>query len=452
MTEEKTEQAVEQAVAPEANEEKAAAVSLERTLELSVPSAQVRELAQKHLRGYAKNASMPGFRKGHVPMKQVEAMYGMRAFDEALNELVGQAWSKAAQNSGLKIAGAPSIDAAEGSTGNEEEMRFTAKFEVFPEIEYPDFKAITLKRFTCTVDEAAVEETLDVMRKQRVTYTEAADRAAQKDDRVTINFTGSKDGVEFPGGKAEGFQFVIGSGRMLADFDAAVAGMKAGETKTFDMTFPEDYGPANLNGATVQFVVVATKVEEPHFPTIDDEFAASLGVKGGVEAMRADIKKNLEREVAFRLTQRTEAEAYAALDKVLTFPVPTAVVAQERQAMAQQYAQAMQMRGLEVNKDLPDSMFQDGAVKKSRIGLFLSEVVQREKLFATEEQINERAQTIAASYENPEEVVKYLTTDRQSRMNVATQVQEENVTNWLLSQAATEDVAVEFDKVMKGEF
>ncbi len=453
MTEEKTEQAVEQAAAPETKKEEAPAVSLERTLELSVPSAQVRELAQKHLRGYAKDARMPGFRKGHVPMKQVEAMYGMRAFDEALNELVGQAWSKAAQASGLQIAGAPKVEAVEGANGDEETMRFTAKFEVFPEITYPDFKALNLKRYTSTVDDAAVEETINVMRKQRVTYTEAAaDRAAQKDDRVTVNFTGTKEGIEFPGGKAEGFQFVIGSGRMLAEFDAAVAGMKAGESKTFDLTFPKEYGPADLNGATVLFLVEVTKVEEPHFPTIDDEFAQSLGVKDGVAAMRADVKKNLEREVSYRLEQRTAAEVFSALDKVLTFPVPAAVVEEERRAMAQQYAQAMRSRGLEAPKDIPDSMFQEPAVKKARVGLFISEVVQREKLTATDEQITARAQSIAASYENPAEVVQYLTTDRQSRVNVAMQVQEENVTNWLLGQATTEEVPVEFDKVMKGEF
>ena len=306
------------------------------------------------------------------------------------------------------------------------------------------------EKIKCVIGHA-VEETINVMRKQRVTYTEAAaDRAAQKDDRVTVNFTGTKEGIEFPGGKAEGFQFVIGSGRMLAEFDAAVAGMKAGESKTFDLTFPKEYGPADLNGATVQFLVEVTKVEEPHFPTIDDEFAQSLGVKDGVAAMRADVKKNLEREVSYRLEQRTAAEVFSALDKVLTFPVPAAVVEEERRAMAQQYAQAMRSR--EAPKDIPDSMFQEPAVKKARVGLFISEVVQREKLTATDEQITARAQSIAASYENPAEVVQYLTTDRQSRVNVAMQVQEENVTNWLLGQATTEEVPVEFDKVMKGEF
>ena len=168
--------------------------------------------------------------------------------------------------------------------------------------------------------------------------------------------------------------------------------------------------------------------------------------------MRADVKKNLEREVSYRLEQRTAAEVFSALDKVLTFPVPAAVVEEERRAMAQQYAQAMRSRGLEAPKDIPDSMFQEPAVKKARVGLFISEVVQREKLTATDEQITARAQSIAASYENPAEVVQYLTTDRQSRVNVAMQVQEENVTNWLLGQATTEEVPVEFDKVMKGEF
>lgn len=247
------------------------------------------------------------------------------------------------------------------------------------------------------------------MRKQRVTYTEAAaDRAAQKDDRVTVNFTGTKEGIEFPGGKAEGFQFVIGSGRMLAEFDAAVAGMKAGESKTFDLTFPKEYGPADLNGATVQFLVEVTKVEEPHFPTIDDEFAQSLGVKDGVAAMRADVKKNLEREVSYRLEQRTAAEVFSALDKVLTFPVPAAVVEEERRAMAQQYAQAMRSRGVK-----PRRIFRTPCSRNrlSRRPVSVSSSLKSfsvKKLTATDEQITARAQSIAASYENPAEVVQYL--------------------------------------------
>lgn len=444
----------EQAAAPQ--EEKAveapAVNPLERSIDLSVPAADVQALIKKYLRNYAKTATMPGFRKGHVPMAQVEAMYGMRAYDQAVNELVGQAWVKAAQASGLEIAGQPTIDLVEDKD-DAENMKFKAVFEVFPEIVDPDFKALTLKRYTCTVDDAAVDKTLNVMSRQRVTYTEAPeDHAAGKDDRVTVNFRGTKDGVEFAGGKAEGFQFVLGDGRMLADFDAAVTGMKKGEKKTFDMTFPENYGPAELNGAKVQFEVELTNVELPHIPEITDDFAKSLGEES-VESMRAAIRTNLEREVEFRLTQKTEAETFEALAGALTYPIPASVVAQERHAMAEQFAETMKQRGAKVSlKDFPESMFQENAEKRVRLALFTEDLVAKEKLQATNEQIAERAKLIASSYENPAEVEQYLTTDRNSRMNLGAQVQQKNVCDWLLAHADTTDEAVEFDKVMSGAF
>lgn len=454
MTEEKIEQAAEQAAEQtEAPKEETPAVNpLERSLELSVPAAEVRTLSQKYLRNYAKDARMPGFRKGHVPMAQVEQMYGMRAFDQALNELVGQAWSKAAQESGLAVACQPRIEALEGEKDSED-MKFKAVFEVFPEIVYPDFKTLLLKRYSCTVDDAAVQKTLDVMARQRVTYGPLEeDRPAQKDDRVTVNFRGTKDGVEFAGGKADGFQFVLGDGRMLADFDAAVTGMKKGEKKTFDMTFPENYGPAELNGAKVQFEVELTNIELAHIPEITDDFAKSLGEES-VESMRAAIRTNLEREVEFRLTQKTEAETFEALAGALTYPIPTTIVAQERHAMAEQFAETMKQRGAKVSlKDFPESMFQENAEKRVRLGLFTEDLVAKEKLQATNEQIAERAKVIASSYENPAEVEQYLTTDRNSRMNLGAQVQQKNVCDWLLAHADTTDEAVEFDKVMSGAF
>lgn len=454
MTEEKTEQAeqaVEQVAAAQ-EETKVEVNPLERTLELSVPSAEVQTLTQKYLRAYAKDARMPGFRKGHVPMAQVEAMYGMQAFDRAVNELVGQAWAKAAQESGLAIAGMPRIDGMPAEK-DAADMKFKAVFEVFPEVVAPDFAQINLKRYTCTVDDAAVQKTLDIMAQQRVTYTEAAaDRVAQKNDRVTINFCGTKDGVEFPGGKADGFQFVIGDGRMLADFDAAVAGMKAGEKKTFGMTFPEKYGPANLNGAAVEFAVEVTKVEEAHLPTIDDEFAKSLGVEGGVEAMRADIRSNLEREVEARLLQKTEAEAFEALAGALTFPVPTSVVAEERKAMAQNFFEQMKRQGAKSTSDFPESMFQDAAEKRVRLGLFVEEITKTENLKATDEQIAARAKALAAAYENPADVEQHLLSDANTRANIAAQVQQQNICNWILGKATTAEEAVEFDKVMSGNF
>ena len=377
MTENAKDVKTEEAAKPEVN-------PLERSLTLKVNNAELEAGVAAELKRLGKKAKLPGFRPGHVPAAKVAEMYGYEARMRVMNNLLDAAYRKAAEESGLRIAGFPEIAPAEGSKPGDAELVFTAKVEVYPEFDLPDLSGLELKRYSCDVTDAEVAKTLDIMAKQRATYTTEEGRAAQKDDRVTVNFTGTKEGIEFPGGKAEGFQFVIGSGRMLAEFDAAVAGMKAGESKTFDLTFPKEYGPADLNGATVQFLVEVTKVEEPHFPTIDDEFAQSLGVKDGVAAMRADVKKNLEREVSYRLEQRTAAEVFSALDKVLTFPVPAAVVEEERRAMAQQYAQAMRSRGLEAPKDIPDSMFQEPAVKKARVGLFISEVVQREKLTATD--------------------------------------------------------------------
>ncbi|MDO5532729.1 trigger factor [Sutterella sp.] len=454
MTEEKTEQAVEteQAAAPEAAAETPAVNPLERSLELSVSSAEVQALVKKYLRNYAKEARMPGFRKGHVPAAQVEMMYGRQAYDQAFNELIGKAWAEAAQASGLNIAGQPTVTPVEGSQ-DDESMKFKATFEVFPEIECPDLKAVALKRYTCTVDEAAVQKTLDVMRRQRANYVPAAeDRAAQKDDQVTVNFRGTKDGEEFAGGKAEGFKFVIGDGRMLADFDTAVNGMKKGEKKTFDMTFPENYGPAELNGATVQFEVELTDLQVAELPELDDEFARSLGVEGGVEKMIADVRSNLEREVEARITQKTEKEAFDVLADTLKFPVPTVVVEEERKNMCNDFAQSMKQRGMKDVPEFPAEMFKEEAEKRVRNGMFLSFIVEQQKLQPSEEQITERAKLIAGSYEAPDEVVKYLTTDRQRRAAISAQVVQKNFCDWLLGQATTTDEAVEFDKVMSGAF
>ena len=276
-------------------EEVAKVNPLERTLDLVVSYASAEELTEKALKNYGKNAKLPGFRKGHVPAAQVRRMYGMQAYDEAINQLVGEAWQKAASESELRIAGYPRIDAAKNAE-DKENMHFTAKFEVFPDVQVPDFSAVELKRYVCPVTDAEVEKTIDVMRRQRATYN-VVERAAANDDRVKLNFKGKKDGVEFQGGSAEGYVFVLGQGRMLPEFEAAVTGMAAGEKKTFPMTFPADYGIKELEGQAVEFDVEVVEVAEPAYPEVDDEFAASLGVKGGVEAMRAEIRANLEREV-----------------------------------------------------------------------------------------------------------------------------------------------------------
>ena len=458
MTEEKIEQTQEQAVeqtqaeaASPVVETNAAVNPLEHSLELKVAAADGEKLAEQHLKRYAKNARMPGFRRGHVPMNRVRMMYGAEAFNEAVNELVGRAWVEAARESKQQIVGAPSIDAV--PTEDKEFMTFKAKFEVMPEIQKVDFTTLSLKRYGCKVDEAAVEKTIEVMRKQRVTFNVEEGRAAQDEDRVTLNFKGMKEGVAFEGGTAEDYAFVLGQGRMLPEFEDAVRGMKAGEKKTFPLTFPEDYGHKDLNGASVEFDVEVLKVEAPTYPELNDEFAESLGIEG-VEKMREEVKLNLEREVAARIENKNKAEIFELLNNTLTYAVPQVLVEDQARSVANAYVQQFVARGAKADafKDLPIDVFKPEAEKQVRLGLFVDNLIAEEKLAPTNEQMQKMAETLAAAYEEPAEVVKHILNDQASRANLVARIREENVAEFILGKAQTEDVEVEFDKVMSGQF
>ena len=444
MTEEKIEQTQEQAVeqtqaeaASPVVETNAAVNPLEHSLELKVAAADVEKLAEQHLKRYAKN--------------RVRMMYGAEAFNEAVNELVGRAWVEAARESKQQIVGAPSIDAV--PTEDKEFMTFKAKFEVMPEIQKVDFTTLSLKRYGCKVDEAAVEKTIEVMRKQRVTFNVEEGRAAQDEDRVTLNFKGMKEGVAFEGGTAEDYAFVLCQGRMLPEFEDAVRGMKAGEKKTFPLTFPEDYGHKDLNGASVEFDVEVLKVEAPTYPELNDEFAESLGIEG-VEKMREEVKLNLEREVAARIENKNKAEIFELLNNTLTYAVPQVLVEDQARSVANAYVQQFVARGAKADafKDLPIDVFKPEAEKQVRLGLFVDNLIAEEKLAPTNEQMQKMAETLAAAYEEPAEVVKHILNDQASRANLVARIREENVAEFILGKAQTEDVEVEFDKVMSGQF
>lgn len=458
MTEEKTEQqAAEQAQAPAAApavvETNAAVNPLEHSLVLQVSAAEVNALTEQRLKRYGRTARMHGFRPGHVPARQVRAMYGMQAFDEALNEKVSQAWADAARASGLAIVGAPQIQPEKSD--DEGVMRFTAKFEVMPEIPAVDLSALSFKRYSCEVNDESVDRTLKVMREQRATYAEAPEGHGVDDgDRVTVNFKGTKDGEAFEGGTAEGHVFLFGRDMMLPDFEAGIKGMKKGEKKTFPVQFPENYGPKDLQGAAVEFEAEVTDVEVAELPEVNDEFAKNLGIEGGVAAMREEIKKNLEREVKARLEGKLKSEVFPALTAALSFPVPQTFIADQSRGLLDNYRRFMQQRGMpkETLDKIPADTFAGEAERQVRLGLYVEKLVEDQKLAPTEEQVKARAAELAASYEEPKSVEDYLLNDQASRQRLFIQIREENVVEYVLSQAKTEDVAVEFDKLMKGDF
>ncbi|MEF9942614.1 MAG: trigger factor [Burkholderiaceae bacterium] len=422
--------------------------ALERRIDLTVAADEMSKEVAKRLAKLSRTVKMPGFRPGKVPMKMVEASYGPQVENEVLNDLIGNAFVTAVSEAKLRVAGAPRVEpkeTAEGAT----EFGFTASFEVYPEITTPDLSAVEIKRAICPVGEAEIDATIDIMRKQRATY-DVVERAAGDTDQVTLDFKGMLDGVAFQGGTAEGFSFVLGAGRMLPEFEEAVRGLRAGETKTFPLTFPNDYGSAELAGKTVEFTATVTKVEQAVLPPVDGEFAKSLGiVEGEVEKMRAEIRSNLEREVESRLKARTKDAAMDALVAAAQFDLPKALIAEDQQRLVEMARADMASRGMDVkNAPIPAELFASQAERRVRLGLLVGELVAKEGLTVKPDQIRKLVEDMAQSYERPQEVINWYLSDRKRVAELEAVALENNVVDWALAKAKTVDTPVAFDELM----
>ncbi len=396
----------EQAVAAPA-EKPTMTPSLTRTVEFALTVAQVDAAADKRLKQMAKSVKIAGFRPGHVPMSRVKQMYGSQAKWEALNDQVGEKFAQIAQEQNLYVVGTPSIEPVEGKD-TDSELNFVAKFEVYPEIPAVDLSGAEIEQANCTVTDADVTRTIDVLRQQRVQY-EAADKAAEKEDQVNINFVGKIDDVAFEGGSAENYPFVLGQGRMLPEFETAVEGLKAGESRTFDLPFPEDYHGKDVAGKTAQFTVTVNSVSAPKLPELNSDFAKALGVKDGdVEKMQADIKVNLEREIANRAKAITKNNVMDALIKAAEFDVPMAMVNEDIQRLQHNAREDLRARGIPVDDKmtLPADIFTDRAQRRVRLGLLIADVVNKNDLRSTPEQVQAHVENIAAAYEDPQGFVK----------------------------------------------
>jgi trigger factor len=421
--------------------------ALERRLSLSVPMAEIGAQVDRKLREMARTVRMPGFRPGKVPMKMIQQSYGAQVQAEVLGDAVSKAFSDAVTEHGLRIAGQPRIEprqeAADGVAG------FTATFEVYPEISLADASSLELERASCEVGEAEVDKTVDILRKQRTTFTEAQ-RAAADGDRVTIDFVGTLDGVAFQGGTATDFPFTLGEGRMLADFETGVRGASAGDKKTFPVAFPEDYSAKELAGKTAQFEVTVKKVEAPSMPELDAEFAKQLGVAdGSVETLRADVRRNLEREVAQRLRGRVKTAVMEALPKLADIELPKALVQGESEQLAERAREDFKQRGMDIkDMPIPAEAFAESAAKRVRLGLIVGEIVKTQGLQAKPDQLRKQIEEFAQSYENPGEVIRWYFSDRERLAEVEALVVEQNVVDWVLSKARVTDTAVPFDELM----
>ena len=423
---------------------------LERKMTLSLPVDVIQSEVDARLRKLSRTVKMDGFRPGKVPMGVVAQRYGYSVQYEVMNDKVGEAFYSAANEANLRVAGQPTISEKDGAP--EGQMTFDAVFEVFPEVKLGDLAAAEVEKVSVDVSDEAIDRTLDILRKQRRSFAQRAQGTPAEDgDRVTVDFAGKIDGEPFEGGKAEDFQFVIAEGQMLKEFEDAVRGMKVGESKTFPLAFPADYHGADVAGKTADFLVTVNKIEAAHLPEVNEQLAKSLGVADGtVEGLRADIRKNLEREVNFRVSQRNKASVMQALVGGAELDVPNALVKGEVGRMIENARADLKARGMkDVEKlPIPEDTFLPEAERRVRTGLVVAELVNKNALQATPEQVKTQVETMAASYERPEDVMRYYFADANRLAEVQAIATENNVADFVLGKAKVTDKKMGFDELM----
>jgi trigger factor len=421
--------------------------ALERRLQMSVPLAGIEQEIDQRLKKLARNAKMAGFRPGKVPMKVLAQTYGSQLRSEVLGDAVQKAFSDAVREAKLRVAGQPRIEPKTEAAADA--LEFSATFEVYPEFSIGDVAAATVERPQVEVDDAALDKTLEILRKQRVTYAIAA-RAAQSGDRVTVDFAGSIGGEPFPGGKADGFTFVLGEGRMLPEFEAAASGAAAGAAKTFAVTFAPDYHGKDVAGKTAEFALTLKQVEAPQLPALDAEFAKGLGVADGdLAKMRDEVRQNVEREAKKRIEARIKQQAMQALVAATPLELPKTLVAMETRELVERAAADLRSRGLKFEKlPLDPQAFEDSAKRRVALGLIIAELARAEKLQPKPAEVRALIEQEAQSYESPAEVVKWFYMQPQRLSEMESLALEANVVQWVLQKAKVVDKAVPFDDLM----
>lgn len=424
---------------------------LERKIVLSLPWNEIRTQVAARLKNTQKRARIDGFRPGKAPMRMIEGMYGAAVQEEVLNDAAVKEFYRIAAEEQLKIAALQKLT-AEDEQGDENVLKVGAVFETFPEIQIGDLSACEVERVNAEVAESDVEKTIEILRKQRTRY-EYAERAAQNGDRVIIDFAGSIEGEPFEGGSAQNYPFVLGEGRMLPEFEAGVLGMKEGEVKDVSVAFPEDYHGADVAGKTAVFAITLKNVSEAQLPEVDEDFARSLGIEDGdVAKMRAEIKKNISREVKRRVDEMTKENVMQAILAGSKPEVPNALRAQEIERLRKEMTERFSAQGLDTKNmgELPDNLFTERAEQRVALGLVLAELVEQNKLQATDEQIRAVVADFAESYEDPQEVIDWYMGDKERVQGPTAMATEANVVAFVLGKAKVTDKTMSFDEVMAG--
>lgn len=422
---------------------------LERRLTIGVPAEQVESEVEKRLKEAARNVRINGFRKGKVPLSEVKRRFGAGVRQEVVGEVISRSFYEAVQKENVKPAGQPSIEPKQLAAGKD--LEYVATFEVYPTVSLSDLTAYELTRVTAEVTDADVDNMIEVLRKHQATWTEV-ERAAAEEDKVNIDFVGTKDGVEFAGGKAEGQDLVLGSKSMIPGFEEGIVGMKAGEEKVVKVTFPEDYQSEELKGADAEFTIKVNSVSESVLPELDKAFFQKFGVeKGGEKQFRKEVKANMERELKNAIKAKIKGQVMDALIASHTTEVPKALVANEINVLRDQMLQRFggQNQNFDVKSLLPDTMFQEEAERRVTLGLIVGEIVKSAKLQPDAKRVKAMIEDIASTYQEPQEVIDYYNSNRELLAGVESAVLEDQVVDYILSQAKVTEQQSSYDDVIK---
>ena len=421
--------------------------TLERRVSMSLPAAEIEREIDSRLKKLARNVKMPGFRPGKVPLKLIAQTYGPQVRSEVLSDAVQKAFSDAVKEANLKVAGFPRIEKKDGA--DSAALEFSATFEIYPEVKLADLAGVAIERPQVTVDDAAVDRTIGILRRQRTRFV-GVERPAKQGDRLTVDFSGTIDGEPFAGGKGENFAFTPGEGRMLPEFDTAAQGMRAGETKTFELTFPADYHGKEVAGKRASFELTVKSVQEPQLPEVDAEFAKSLGIADGdIAKMRSEIRANVERETSKRVEARVKAQVLQALLDRTPLELPKSLVQMEAQQLVERAAADLQARGLKAGEiPLDPTAFEATAKRRVALGLIIGELARAENLQPKPAEVRAMVEQEAATYESPAEVVKWFYLQPQRLSEMEGLALESNVVKWVLGKASVADKPVAFDELM----
>jgi trigger factor len=420
---------------------------LERRLSMDVPADQIEREVEQRLRKLSRTVRMDGFRPGKVPLKIVAQHYGPQIRSEVIGDAVQKAFSDAVKEKNLRVAGYPRIERKDG--GDATRLSFSATFEIYPEVKIGELSTVRIHRPVHPVDDADVDRTVEILRKQRASW-EAVSRASQAGDRVTVNFLGRIGGAEFPGGKGSGMAVVIGEGRVLPEFEAGLTGVSAGEQKIFPVSFPADYAGKEVAGRTADFEVSVTRVEAPRIPELGADFARSLGVADGdLAKMRDEVRTNVELEVKKRVEGDLKQKVMQALIDSTTLELPRSLVEIELQRMLQQARAELEARGVKLEKmPVNTEAMEERAKRRVALGLIVGELVREQGLGARPEQVRALVTEHAQTYEQPFEVVKWIYSDPQRLSEFEGLAVEANVVKWVLERAKVEDQAIGFEALM----